>query len=738
MKRSTIIVIFLYFFLLSQWDCVIPWLWEKVGFLLCWDSNCILDWLFLIISIVSLLWALEIASREVYRLSNEQIPYIVIIITTYGYLRCDNQSPYFLTFSWGCLQNLKYLDVPLFGALIILILGRCPKIRMFFYLIRKWVRDICSGIVKSLDGEENSKEEEKRWLVRKFNKLLSKLKWYIRRALGKSRELLVDEPMIDVRNDDRLNFMPSLNAVVNIMNSHELSRTSAYSIGIVGEWGTGKSTFMYNLKLMLNSGEHGNWITVDFNPRTSQNASTIQEDFLRTFRRTLSRYHSDMSTTVSKYMRLLDIDSRTAWIWRLYAFFSSDEDELRQRISRCIEDLDCYVAVFIDDLDRLEKDEMIEVFKLISKNASFRRVVFVTGYSRRYVDRLFALPESGRNILDGTIIESETSKRGSKGDKYDTRSKVKLPPQEDFTSYADKYFKKEVMLSIQPEGIVHLFRSLIERHVLSESILSNDVLDFLSQYVRVNIQTPRDLKRYVNMLFEINPRVWNNVIPAELALVMLIKYVYFDVYEEIRDRKIVAPQSDGYGRLMAIQDYAPTKYYAEVQMLLSALMNYPPDVRKSGNVGNVKLISYHYKSIGQAVSFNNYFPSDVAEGGTDWSTYEALFDLANPKEDMKQTSDAFVTEKVSALLPEKTEELAAICLTKLREAVEADVLDTPEGQRVMTVVTQAALWVHNNQPQSVSNVFVRIVNDGTLNKKATAVVDNYIDKTTWNKMQGTT
>lgn len=42
-------------------------------------------------------------------------------------------------------------------------------------------------------------------------------------------------------------------------------------------------------------------------------------------------------------------------------------------------------AIFIDDLDRLEGDELFEVLRLIRVTANFRNMVFVVAYDREYI-----------------------------------------------------------------------------------------------------------------------------------------------------------------------------------------------------------------------------------------------------------------------------------------------------------------------------------------------------------------
>ncbi len=47
------------------------------------------------------------------------------------------------------------------------------------------------------------------------------------------------------------------------------------------------------------------------------------------------------------------------------------------------------ILVLIDDFDRLSKDEIEEVLKLIDNNAAFSNLVFLTAYDKEQVNKIF-------------------------------------------------------------------------------------------------------------------------------------------------------------------------------------------------------------------------------------------------------------------------------------------------------------------------------------------------------------
>ena len=65
--------------------------------------------------------------------------------------------------------------------------------------------------------------------------------------------------------------------------------------------------------------------------------------------------------------------------------------ELKQDIDTAIIENKLRIFVFIDDLDRLTPNEVIEVFQIIKLNASFKNTVFVIAYDKEVVQDILAL-----------------------------------------------------------------------------------------------------------------------------------------------------------------------------------------------------------------------------------------------------------------------------------------------------------------------------------------------------------
>ncbi len=165
------------------------------------------------------------------------------------------------------------------------------------------------------------------------------------------------------------------------------SPDSSFAIGISSEWGNGKTSFIDLLEKHLKSSEN---IIIKINPWINHESRSIVTDFFNVLSLKLSEYNSDISPLIKKYAELLvgvgnsNLNKILNPILKYYTQNSTAISEFEQ-INNAIKKLDKKLVVFIDDLDRLYKDEIIQVVKLIRNSANFGNTVFIVTYDRNYV-----------------------------------------------------------------------------------------------------------------------------------------------------------------------------------------------------------------------------------------------------------------------------------------------------------------------------------------------------------------
>lgn len=193
--------------------------------------------------------------------------------------------------------------------------------------------------------------------------------------------IIEDTPLKDSENDI-LGYDKYAKRIARTINDSNIDKS--FSIGITAEWGAGKTSMMNLIKKHLRDS-----IIVDFNPRSSTNYESLQNDLLNEIREGLGKYHCDANSAFGKYQNYLGIVVGDS-IWaKLVNQLSADiKDNPKSEIEEIIGDVNRKIVVFIDDFDRLTGEEILEVLKLIDKNASFKNTFFITAYDKEYVNQV--------------------------------------------------------------------------------------------------------------------------------------------------------------------------------------------------------------------------------------------------------------------------------------------------------------------------------------------------------------
>lgn len=176
---------------------------------------------------------------------------------------------------------------------------------------------------------------------------------------------------------------------------------NAVAIGVNGKWGSGKTSFFDLLKRKLTKQDI---IFVDFSPWNFNSPQALIRDFFEVVANAVKPYHASVSGSLTNYSRRLATASDNDLSNYLDLLMTSvnanrDTESLFSEINHAIRALEKKLVIFIDDLDRLDKDEIVEVIRLIRNTASFNRTFFVVAYDRDYVLNALKEHNSYRHAL---------------------------------------------------------------------------------------------------------------------------------------------------------------------------------------------------------------------------------------------------------------------------------------------------------------------------------------------------
>lgn len=187
--------------------------------------------------------------------------------------------------------------------------------------------------------------------------------------------------------------------------------------GLNGRWGSGKSTLRGFIirEMKKQMGEDDKIIIYnEFNPWMFSGQEQLQKEFLKGLKEKLqknSRLKTYFEAGTKKAKNMLDIIPDTiniSFLPDLIKKFIPVEEvkvpyktelgkaldllfneksvvDLKKAVDKLIQKEEIRLFIFIDDLDRLTPEEVIQIFQLIKLNANFKNTVFVVAYDAEVV-----------------------------------------------------------------------------------------------------------------------------------------------------------------------------------------------------------------------------------------------------------------------------------------------------------------------------------------------------------------
>ncbi len=307
--------------------------------------------------------------------------------------------------------------------------------------------------------------------------------------------------------DDWLCFFDMAWGVHRNLKALDLSKGSL-TVGVIAPWGRGKSSFINLLRKQL---EGDGEIIIPFNPRGSKSISSIPEDFFDTFAKELSRHYLGFGLLLARYTKHIGLLNQYTWTRPLGSLLTLVlPGKEQEAVNRTLRELDKRVYVLLDDLDRLSGEEILEVLKLIDRNASFSNTVFITAYDKAYVNNVL------KKHLDHGLNHS----------------------------FIDKYISWEIPLPAPNEEMLELLmrRELRMRVKDANPMVYKEIqrgYKEVGSTVVESLDSVRDLKRYLNLMIPRYHGVSSKVDCGDYFLLYLLCYKDLDVYLALHSRRIL-------------------------------------------------------------------------------------------------------------------------------------------------------------------------------------------------------
>lgn len=161
--------------------------------------------------------------------------------------------------------------------------------------------------------------------------------------------------------------------------------SDSYAIIVYGEWGAGKTVFLKYIEHKLSAKRQE---VLLFNPWKCQTPQQINSDFLSLLAGLLKKYDSSLEKPFLRYSDLLDSIGAPKGIEYLLSLFGNQDEtltEIRDHLIESLSQIKVPVYILIDDLDRMDADEILAVVRLIRNTANFPYLKFLVMCDRTYL-----------------------------------------------------------------------------------------------------------------------------------------------------------------------------------------------------------------------------------------------------------------------------------------------------------------------------------------------------------------
>ena len=158
----------------------------------------------------------------------------------------------------------------------------------------------------------------------------------------------------------------------------------ANSIALISPWGAGKTSFINLLKISLKKENKENVEIIDFCPWHLSSKKDYTEVFFKKISDVLKFKDNSLYKVIKDYIPLVTNTNKDLFskfedhFIDSYSSFDFVADKLRESGKTFI--------IIIDDVDRLDANEIKNVLKIIRGSANFPNFIFIVAFDKQYVE----------------------------------------------------------------------------------------------------------------------------------------------------------------------------------------------------------------------------------------------------------------------------------------------------------------------------------------------------------------
>ena len=296
----------------------------------------------------------------------------------------------------------------------------------------------------------------------------------------------------------------------------DASLTTSFTILLNEQYGAGKTSFMLQIKQMAEErGIRVCW----FKPWLYEDSQSLVVNFMHVLQEELGGGDRPLQKRLGRYAHALSSIDKFEWLSILVPEELSVEtqfEEIKERLQKIKQP----IIVLIDDVDRLQSEELLRMLQMVRNAGDFPYVHYIIT-----ADKL-ALQQRLKEV---NVAEPD--------------------------EYLKKFFNLEIFFPADDTHLSNLFEEMIINVLKSYPIQYDDVLEFVKElkYKKEIFATIRDMKRYLNLL-DYTLSVMKEkgtlieVSVRDVAGVCLIQYMDTELYKTLRDHNeyLLEPNRDSF------------------------------------------------------------------------------------------------------------------------------------------------------------------------------------------------
>ena len=496
-------------------------------------------------------------------------------------------------------------------------------------------------------------------------------------------------------------------------NIVKLPSGNSLVIGLYGRWGMGKTTFIGFIKQALNALEIEQLVILNFNPWLFSGREDLIQRLLIELAKSLSpagwKIQEIWRSFYHKTVNLFSLSEKLIFFGaslsgnpllatgvKTVGSISNREvkklskqkplSEQKAAIEKLLRKSDKKILIIIDDIDRLDEQEVRDIFKMVKSIVDFPNVIYLLSFDRDQICRVIGNNQTsdGNEYLEKIIQYS-----------------IDLPHPD--SAGVLKIFSKRVDPLIEREG----------NKIWDKNRWSNIYRD----YLRKKMKTPRQAIRLSNAFNVDYPALIGEVDPVDFLAIEALRMFNPEIYAEIRSRsgkftELGKDELDSEKKdPIYFEEFLKLSEEHDREVVKSLIMHLFPRVKNAfSNFKDSTTQFYEWRTQARACSkyhFDRYFTYSIVSNQFSETELVKAIDLSKDVQKFEELLIGYrshISEAGSSRLPEFFE--------RLLDFVEAGTIDSNLNNIVKTLIICGDLLIREEDEDRSG--FFRIETDSRI------------------------